>query len=99
MYMYIHTYIHTYTCTCTYIHTYIHTHISAFDKFIWHTIGPKNFLCCTVLSLVHLLIGSRCIPNGSIWPTIQNISKTLKHIHTYTSVIYTCAYIHYKTRK
>ena len=75
-------YIHT--CTYIHVHTYIqpYNHTSVFDKLIWRTIGPKNFLFGTAQfylwasgvvnydyivtnSINPLLIGSRCIPNGT----------------------------------
>ena len=54
-------------------------YISVFDKLIWRTIGPKSFLFGTLFgpdgavnydyivtnSINSLLIGSRCIPNGT----------------------------------
>ena len=41
--------VHTRTCTCTCIYTLTCTfftciYISVYDKLIWRTIGPKNFL-------------------------------------------------------
>ena len=37
-----------YVClfVCTFVRTYVYVciRISVFDKLIWHTIGPKNFL-------------------------------------------------------
>ena len=58
---------------------YLFIYIGIFDKLIWHTIGSKGFLFGTaqfslwavmiILSLYnsinYLLIGSRCIPNGT----------------------------------
>ena len=75
-------------------------HVSVFDKLIWHTIGPKNFLFGTaqfslwargavsydyivINSINSLLIGSRCIPNGThtnqFWANLDQASKLIKN--------------------
>ena len=61
--------------------SYLALHSSLFG-----TDGTVNYDYIVTNSINCLLIGSRCIPNGThtnhFWPMLQNVSKTLIHIQS-----------------
>ena len=94
MYMYMYMYVYI-----------VYTGVPAFLISVYGTpLAAKSFLFGTAqFSLIPMLIGSRCIPDGThtnpIWSMLQNLSKTLYtysnyvHIHTahrYQEIVDTC---------
>ena len=77
------------SCTCT-----LYAYICVFDKLIWRTIGflfdtalwasgTVNYNYIVTNGINSLLIGSRCIPNCTIWPMLEKVSETVAYMYTF----------------